>query len=92
MFADFGWCGFWEAAWPLLAGLLALAAIRRQRPASPFVRLVGVFAALLLFTAAVSPRDPLTGQALIGDDIKTLAVTVGFLLGLIQHMLPGHTE
>ncbi len=61
-----------NAAWPLLAGLLVLAFIRRQPPAGWWFRICGVYAALLLYAVAVSSRLALW-----------LLWVVGVLLGLI---------
>ena len=96
MLDGFAWCRLLDAAnavdataavWPVLVGLAVLAAIRRQPPGGWLFRLVGCYAAMLLFTLAVSPSDPLDGRLLPSHEVKTLAVSIGLLLGLISHLL-----
>jgi hypothetical protein len=77
----------WGGLWPVLVGLAVLATIRRQPPGGWLFRIVGSYVAVLLFALAVSPSDPLTGRLMPSHEVKTLAVSIGVLLGLIANLL-----
>lgn len=69
--------------WPVLAlllGLAAVAMVHRSPHALPSFRVASLMAAFLLFSAAVSPRDPADPYTLSTCEIKTLVTSLAMLL------------
>ena len=62
-------------AWPWLAALLILGAVRRQPPGGLLMRIMGGILGVLVVSAAFAPHDTLTGHAIAcNEDIIALVV------------------
>jgi hypothetical protein len=89
MFGFLASWGFTDAVWPVVAGVVVVIALWRQKPASVIARLVGGLAAGLAVAVVSSPHDPLTGQVFLSDAVHlVVALLVG--LGFIGVMFNVH--